>query len=182
MNIPEIFKDNKILPVITVKDVNDAHRIADHLLQNKISIIEVTLRTDVALEAIKLLTRRGDITVGAGTVTSEEKFKKTVDAGAEFFVSPGISSKLTSYAKKNNLPFLPGVATPSETLQALDAGFNYLKFFPAEAAGGIKMLKSLAPVFPAAKFCPTGGLNEKNYKDYLSLENVFAAGGSWVSI
>lgn len=179
--IEEIFVKKEILPVVTIKNSADSNKIADELIKKNISKIEVTLRSEAALDAIKILSKRKDIMVGAGTITNIEKFKQSSDAGAKFFVSPGVTEKLLNYSLDKKLPLIPGIQTASEIMLAEEFGFYYLKFFPAESAGGIKMLKSFAPVFPKVKFCPTGGLSEANYNEYLSMENVFAVGGSWLA-
>ena len=139
------------------------------------------MRTDCALAAIELIKRQiPEATVGAGTVITAQDVQRSMDAGAEFLVSPGNTPALIDAAKQAQAPLLPGVSTPSEVMQLIERGIECMKFFPAQAAGGIPMLKSIAGPLPQVKFCPTGGINEALAADYLALDNVVCVGGSWM--
>jgi 2-dehydro-3-deoxyphosphogluconate aldolase/(4S)-4-hydroxy-2-oxoglutarate aldolase len=145
-------------------------------------VLEVTLRTPAALVAIETIAAHfPDVVVGAGTVLAPRDFAAVADAGARFAVSPGFTARLAAAAKKFPLPWLPGVATASEVMTALEGGFERLKFFPAEAAGGPAALRALGAVFPSARFCPTGGVDASNAVRYLTLPNVACVAGSWLS-
>lgn len=171
-----------IMPVMVINDISDAIPMAQALVAGGVRMLEVTLRTDIGLDAIRLIKQTvPDVIVGAGTVTSAQQLEQAVAAGAEFIVSPGISPELLQAAVAWGGPYLPGVSTPSEVMQARAAGFKQQKFFPAEAAGGVAMLKALKGPFFDVKFCPTGGIDQGNYKDYLAQDNVFAVGGSWLT-
>lgn len=171
-----------IIPVVTIHDVSDAVALAEALYSGGIHILELTLRTPSALEALaKIAKEVPHMCIGAGTVCNEIQFKHAIDAGAQFVFSPGITPELIDIATKTNHPFIPGVATPSELMMALNAGFHHCKLFPASVVGGIPLLKAFAGPFGDAKFCPTGGVNLDNMNDYLALPNVVAVGGTWLS-
>ncbi len=171
-----------LVPVMVIEDPEDAVPMAQALVQGGVRLLEITLRTRHGLEAITRIKHEvPDAIVGVGTVTSVQQMEDALNRGAEFVVSPGILPELLECARRWGGPYLPGVATPSEVLQARTAGFKYQKFFPAAAAGGIKMLKAFSGPFADVKFCPTGGIDQKNYQDYLALNNVFAVGGSWLT-
>ncbi len=181
-NIEKIFGKNKIIPVVTIADAASAVPVANALLKGGITVIEVALRTDASLKALKEIKKScKKIVVGAGTVTSAKLFSQAIDAGAEFIVSPGISCEILEKADKEKIPFLPGISTTSEIMEATSYGFNYLKFFPAELSGGVAALKNFSSIFKDVKFCPTGGINEQNFKKYLEMKNVFAVGGTWLT-
>lgn len=170
-----------IVPVMVIDDLDDALPMATALLNAGISLFEVTLRTDVALEAIRLLRKEiPAATVGVGTVTNPEELAAAAAAGAQFAISPGITDELLVAAKAGDMPLIPGIATISELMQAKALGYTHFKFFPAEASGGVAMLKSIAGPFPNVRFCPTGGIHQGNYRDYLALNNVLCVGGSWI--
>lgn len=172
-----------VLPVIQVDQADDIIPIAEALAEGGIRALEITLRTDAGLEAIKLARKKlPDAIICAGTVTNVDQLERATDAGAEFIVTPGISESLVDAASKLGVDLLPGVATPSELIIGLDAGLRYFKLFPAAVVGGIAMLKALSGPFPDIKICPTGGLNAENFLDYLQLENVFCVGGSWMIV
>jgi 2-dehydro-3-deoxyphosphogluconate aldolase/(4S)-4-hydroxy-2-oxoglutarate aldolase len=155
--------------------------LAQALLAGGIKVLEITLRSDAALEAIRRIRSEvPDALVGAGTVLSGEDLQAVAVAGGRFAISPGLTPNLLKAAEKEAIPLIPGVATASELMMALEAGLSELKFFPAQAAGGVPMLKSLSGPFPQVTFCPTGGVSLHNYKDYLALENVACVGGSWL--
>ncbi len=177
----KILSLNPIVPVITIEDLAHAKPLANALLEGGISIMEITLRTPTALSAIKLINQEcPGITVGAGTIESVSSIQSAVEAGAKFLVSPGTTKPLLDAVHYHAIPLLPGVVTPTEVMALQDEGFQYVKFFPAEAAGGTAMLKALSGPFPNMKFCPTGGIDNTNLMDYLTLKNVVSVGSSWV--
>lgn len=181
MEIFEILQKHPIIPVLVLHDLNDAVFIVEALQKGGIATIEVTLRTPVALEVIECLRQKfPNLTVGAGTVMTTEQMAKAKEAGAHFVVSPGLTGELSLAARKMNFPYLPGVITPSEVMAAFEMGHRCLKFFPAEYVGGVEVLRAFKPVFPNIVFCPTGGVDRSNFKEYLALENVVSVGGSWL--
>ncbi|MBR3639069.1 MAG: bifunctional 4-hydroxy-2-oxoglutarate aldolase/2-dehydro-3-deoxy-phosphogluconate aldolase [Clostridia bacterium] len=170
-----------IVPVVTINKVTDAERLGEALIQGGLPCAEITFRTDAAEESIKSLsTRFPNMTVAAGTVLSSEQAEKAMAAGAKLIVSPGFNPSVAEYCLKRGYPIVPGIVTPSEIELALTYGLNYLKFFPAEAAGGIKMIKAVSAPYSDVRFMPTGGINTDNLGVYLSFEKVFACGGSWM--
>lgn len=171
-----------VIPVIVIEDAVHAVPLARALVAGGVRVLEVTLRTTAALAAIEAIAREvpGAI-VGAGTVCSAADAQAALDAGAVFAVSPGYTSALGEACRTIGLPLLPGAATASEVMAAMADGLEFLKFFPAEAAGGVAMLKSLAGPFPSMRFCPTGGLTPANAPSYLALSNVVVCGGSWLT-
>lgn len=170
-----------VLPVIQVERADDILPIAEALAAGGINALEITLRTDAGLDAIRLAKQHfPDALVCAGTVTSVDKLHAAMDAGAEFAVTPGITEALLTAAVDNDLPLLPGIATPSELMLGFAAGLRHFKLFPAQVVGGVAMLKSLHGPFPDARFCPTGGLSADNFAEFLALPNVFCVGGSWM--
>jgi 2-dehydro-3-deoxyphosphogluconate aldolase / (4S)-4-hydroxy-2-oxoglutarate aldolase len=182
MDIRQIVSTAPVIPVITLRQAASAVPLARALVAGGLPVIEMTLRTPVALEAIRAIAAAvPDAIVGAGTVTEPAGFAAATAAGARFAVSPGFTPALSAAAKHTGLPFLPGVMTSSEIIAALGAGHELLKFFPAEPAGGIAALKALAGPFPQVTFCPTGGIHAELAKAYLALSNVIAVGGSWVT-
>lgn len=182
MQAREFLKISKIIPVITIYDLKTSVNLARALVKGGIKILEITLRSDNALEAIKLISQEvPEAVVGAGTIINSKQLELASKAGAKFFISPGLNAIFAKEAYELHLPLIPGVATAGELMLALEFGFNTLKFFPAEAAGGVNMLKSLAMPFKEVKFCPTGGINTHNMNEYLKLENVLCVGGSWLS-
>ncbi|WP_296981855.1 MULTISPECIES: bifunctional 4-hydroxy-2-oxoglutarate aldolase/2-dehydro-3-deoxy-phosphogluconate aldolase [unclassified Thalassolituus] len=171
-----------LVPVIVIKDPDEAVPLARALVDGGVRMLEVTLRTEHGLGAIETIKQEvPEAIVGVGTVTSAQQMLDALNKGAEFVVSPGSSDALLDCAKEWGGPYLPGVATPSDVMRAREAGFTYQKFFPAGVAGGIPMLKALSGPFGDVKFCPTGGIGQENYQDYLALSNVFAVGGSWLT-
>lgn len=176
-----LFEQGPVVPVIVIKDLADAVPMAKALLAGGIKVLEVTLRTPVALDAIRLLsTEVPDAIVGAGTVTTAAQLQQVVEAGARFAISPGLTRELLQAGKDAAIPLIPGIASISELMEGTGLGYTHFKFFPAEAAGGVKTLKSIHGPFSDIRFCPTGGINEKNFKDYLALPNVKCVGGSWI--
>jgi 2-dehydro-3-deoxyphosphogluconate aldolase/(4S)-4-hydroxy-2-oxoglutarate aldolase len=171
-----------VVPVVVVDDLAHAVPVARALVAGGLPVIELTLRTPVALDAIRAIASEvPGILVGAGTIVTPGQAKEAHDAGAQFLVSPGSTPSLLGAMADTGLPFLPGTATVSEVLAALEAGYTELKFFPAEASGGAAFLKSIASPVPAARFCPTGGITAASAASYLSLPNVGCVGGSWLT-
>jgi 2-dehydro-3-deoxyphosphogluconate aldolase/(4S)-4-hydroxy-2-oxoglutarate aldolase len=181
MTLDEILSTGPVMPVIVLKRLEDAVPLARALLAGGVRVLEVTLRTQVALAAIEAICKEvPEAIVGAGTVTRPSEFEQAVAAGAAFAVSPGLTSELIAAARNSSIPLLPGVMTPSEAMAARDAGFSRLKLFPAQQAGGIGMLKAMAGPLPDLLFCPTGGITPETAADYLRLPNVICIGGSWL--
>ena len=176
-----VFSASPVIPVIVIKDLVHAIPIATALLAGGIKVLEVTLRTTVALDALQLLTETfPELLIGVGTVTTPAQLHQAIDRGAKFAISPGQTSALLMAGRDSSIPLIPGVASVSELMEGLSAGYTHFKFFPAAAAGGTAMLKAIYSPFPQARFCPTGGINENNYTDYLALPNVSCVGGSWL--
>ncbi|MBL8578250.1 MAG: 2-dehydro-3-deoxy-phosphogluconate aldolase [Mesorhizobium sp.] len=171
-----------VIPVIKIKDVEKAVPLARALAAGGLRMIEITLRTPDALEAIRRIA--GEVehaVVGAGTVLNPKQFDEAAAAGSKFIVSPGLTDSLVSAAANSEVPLLPGAITPSEIMTALEAGIDVLKFFPAEQAGGTTFLRSLASPLASVRFCPTGGISALNAEEYLAVPNVVCVGGSWVA-
>lgn len=169
-----------VVPVIVIKDAASAADLARALITGGLPVLEVTLRSEAALDAIRAMSGVEGGHVGAGTVLTPDDAKRAKDAGAKFAVSPGLTDPLIAACEDLELPLLPGAVTASEVMRAMDAGFDMLKFFPAEAVGGAPALKSLAGPLPKVSFCPTGGVSPANAREYLSLPNVICVGGSWI--
>jgi 2-dehydro-3-deoxyphosphogluconate aldolase / (4S)-4-hydroxy-2-oxoglutarate aldolase len=170
-----------VIPVLTVQSVDDALAQARALIAGGLTTLEITLRTPVAMAAVRALTKTfPDELVGAGTIVEADQIKAAVEAGAGFLVSPGMTARLIEAAVRSPVPFLPGAATASEALALRERGFRALKFFPAEPAGGAKYLASLAGPLPDLIFCPTGGIDAQKAESYLALANVACVGGSWM--
>lgn len=177
----ELFAQGPVVPVLVIEQVEDALPIAKALLAAGIKVLEVTLRTPSALEVIKeIATNLPEAIVGAGTVTNAETLQQAADAGAKFAISPGLTPDLLKAGQQGNVALIPGISSISELMVALDHGYDHLKFFPAEASGGVKAIKSISGPFPDVTFCPTGGINQANITDYLALNNVACCGGSWL--
>lgn len=170
-----------VVAVVTLDDASLAAPLARALVAGGIRAVEVTLRTSAALEAITRAVEVEGACIGAGTVCSPEALVAAAEAGAAFAVSPGATEALLLAARTVGIPLLPGVATPSDVMRAVAAGFDHLKLFPAEAVGGAALLKALAGPFPGVRFCPTGGITSANAAAYLQLTNVAAVGGSWLA-
>ena len=182
MNILDIMRTGPVIPVIVIDKLEDAVPLARALVAGGIRVLEVTLRTPMALQAIEAIANEveGAIT-GVGTITRAQDFDLARKAGALFGVSPGLTPELAAAARDGALPLLPGVMTPSDVIAARGAGFTELKLFPAQQAGGIGMLKALAGPFPDVTFCPTGGISVATATDFLALANVACVGGSWLT-
>lgn len=171
-----------VMPVLTIRDASTAPALADALAAGGLRVLEITLRSADAVEAIEAVrSSRPDLVVGAGTVLSATQMRAVADAGAQFAVSPGFTPALAQSAVQAGLPYLPGVVTAGEIQSALERGLGALKFFPAAAAGGATLLANYASVFPDVRFCPTGGIGPDNMCDYLALPNVACIGGSWLA-
>lgn len=180
-NIEEIMLTAPVIPVLVVDDPAEARPIAEALVAGGLKVLEVTLRTDAAIEVIKRMNLVPGAIVGAGTVTNRDDLDRALAAGAEFIVSPGLTEPLGRAAIKSGVPFLPGIATAGELMAGLDMGLTHFKFFPAMANGGIPALKALTSVFGKCKFCPTGGITPETAPDWLAMEQVLCVGGSWVA-
>ncbi len=180
--IMEILQISPIVPVVVIENIKDAVPLAQSLIEGGILIIEVTLRSSCALEAIELIAKNvPKMRVGAGTILNPTQLEQAQNRGAEFLISPGLTIKLLEYAKKKDMPLIPGVSSSSEVMQALELGYSALKFFPAEYCGGVKLLNAFNGPFKGVKFCPTGGISTDNMRSYLNLENVLCVGGSWLT-
>ncbi len=180
--IIEVLQISPIVPVVVIEDIKDAVPLAQSLIEGGIPIIEVTLRSSCALEAIELIAKNvPKMRVGAGTILNPTQLEQAQNRGAEFLISPGLTIKLLEHAKKKDMPLIPGVSSSSEVMQALELGYSALKFFPAEYCGGVKLLNAFNGPFKGVKFCPTGGISADNMRSYLNLENVLCVGGSWLT-
>ena len=178
--IEQIMRTTPVIHVLVIDDVHDARPIAEALVESGLKVLEVTLRTDCALEAIKRMNLVPGAIVGAGTVTNKQQLDDCVAAGAEFIVSPGLTEPLAHAAASAGVPLLPGVANAGDIMRGLDLGLKHFKFFPAEANGGIPALKALTGPFGGLKFCPTGGIKQDTAADWLALDQVLCVGGSWL--
>jgi 2-dehydro-3-deoxyphosphogluconate aldolase / (4S)-4-hydroxy-2-oxoglutarate aldolase len=181
-NIEAVLSKHAVVPVVTIHREDEIPGIVTTLLQNNIQCIEVTLRTDYALEGIAYFKKHyGDqFSVGVGTVVKAKQVEQVAEIGVDFIVSPGINMHLGDVLEESNIPFIPGVATPSEIISGMQRDWNVFKFFPANLFGGLPALKAYGQVFPTVKFCPTGGITAATYTEYLALTNVISVGGSWM--
>lgn len=176
-----LFQAGPVLPVVVLERLDDALPLAEALIAGGIRTMEITLRTHAALESIETIRKHYDeMIVGAGTVTDDNSLQNSIESGAQFAISPGSTRDLLEVAQGCRIPFIPGVASPTEAMQAQAYGYQHLKLFPAEAIGGRALLQALQGPLPGLRFCPTGGINERNFAEYLSLANVDCVGGSWV--
>jgi 2-dehydro-3-deoxyphosphogluconate aldolase/(4S)-4-hydroxy-2-oxoglutarate aldolase len=176
-----LFKSARVVPVLTIPRLEDAVPLARALVAGGVRVLEVTLRTEAAVEAAKaIIANVPDAVVGIGTILNADDLARAEGLGAKFGISPGATPELLRAAAASRLPFAPGIATASELMAALAHGFELVKFFPAEQVGGIKALRALAGPFPQARFCPTGGIGETNAPVWLAEPNVVAVGGSWL--
>ena len=170
-----------IVPVVVLKNAGDAEPLAEALINGGLPCAEVTFRTEAAEESINRIAKKfPEMFVGAGTVLSVEQVDRAIGAGARFIVSPGFNPKVVEYCVKNDYPVCPGIMTPTELEMALGFGLDVVKFFPAEQAGGLKMIKAMSAPYTMVKFMPTGGLNAANVRDYLACDKILACGGSWM--
>jgi 2-dehydro-3-deoxyphosphogluconate aldolase/(4S)-4-hydroxy-2-oxoglutarate aldolase len=182
MNIKEVVSLAPVIPVITLEEVAHAVPLARALVAGGLRVLEVTLRTPAAFACIDAMRKSvPEAVVGVGTLTKPADFAGAGRVGAQFGVTPGLTSELAAAARGARFPLLPGAMTPSEVIAARHMGFNVLKLFPADIAGGVRMLKALAPLFPDVEFCPTGGVSRESAPEYLALPNVVCVGGSWIT-
>lgn len=179
--LEEQFYDYAVVPVVVLNDTKDALPLAEALIKGGLPCAEVTFRTDAAEESIRLMCEKyPEMLVGAGTVLTTDQVDRAVAAGAKFIVSPGFDPEIVDYCMGKNIPVLPGCISPSEVAQAVKRGLKVVKFFPAEQAGGVAMIKAMAAPYTMVKFMPTGGISTKNLKDYLSCDKIICCGGSWM--
>lgn len=177
----DVLSRGPVVPVLVIEKIEDAVPLASALLEGGLEVLEVTLRTPVAIDSVKQIKKElPQAIVGTGTVTSMQTLHASIDAGADFMVSPGVTNTLLRAAVAEGVNLLPGASTPSEAMLLLEEGYTCQKFFPAEAAGGVPMLKSLSGPLPQITFCPTGGISLANASEYLSLSNVACVGGTWM--
>lgn len=170
-----------VVPVVVLNDAKDARSLAKALVEGGLAVAEVTFRTDAAEESIRIMTAAyPEMLVGAGTVLTTEQVDRAVAAGAKFIVAPGFDPEIVDYCIEKNIPVYPGTVTPSEVAQAVKRGLTVCKFFPAEQFGGVSTIKALAAPYTTVKFMPTGGVNLKNLRDYLSCDKIAACGGTWM--
>ena len=179
--IADIMKTAPVIPVIVVDEVEHAVPLARALVAGGLRVLEVTLRTHAALDAIRAMKQVEGAIVGAGTVTNQRELADAISAGSEFIVSPGLTDTLGKAAIREGIPFLPGIANAGDIMRGLDLGLTHFKFFPAMAAGGLPALKSLAAPFGQCRFCPTGGITLDNAPEWLGFDPVLCVGGSWVA-
>ncbi|MBR6486227.1 MAG: bifunctional 4-hydroxy-2-oxoglutarate aldolase/2-dehydro-3-deoxy-phosphogluconate aldolase [Lachnospiraceae bacterium] len=174
-------EETRIIPVVVIDDAGDAAALADALCEGGIRCAEVTFRTDAAREAIRIMSRtHPDMFVGAGTVLTLQQVDEAIEAGAKFIVSPGLNPEVVRYCLDKGVTIIPGIMTPTEIEQALSLGLDVVKFFPAEAAGGLKMIKAMSAPYGNVRFMPTGGINASNIAQYLAFPKIIACGGSWM--
>lgn len=181
MNIEAIMKTAPVIPVLVIEDAATARPLAEALVKGGLRVLEVTLRTGAALEAIAEMKKVEGAIVGAGTVVNTEQFEQVMKADAEFIVSPGLTDQLGDAIVRSGVPYLPGVANAGDIMRGLDLGLAHFKFFPAETSGGLKALKALAAPFYQCKFCPTGGISAATAPEWLAFDPILCVGGSWVT-
>ncbi len=182
MNVRELMDLAPVIPVMVIERVEDAVPLAKALVEGGLRVLEITLRTEAALESIKAIKAAvPDAVVGAGTIVNVETLQAAIDAGSEFIVTPGTTSAIVDACIAADIPLLPGINTPSEAMTLLEKGITCMKFFPAQAAGGVPMLKAIAGPLPQITFCPTGGVTPENAPNFLALPNVACVGGSWMA-
>jgi len=180
MNVEQVMRLAPVIPVLVIHDVAHARPIAEALVAGGIRALEVTLRTPAALDVIREMAKVEGAVVGAGTVLNEHDLAASIDAGARFIVSPGLTDALGKAAVASGIPFLPGVASSADIMRGLDLGLTHFKFFPAATSGGPAALKALAGPFHMARFCPTGGVSATTAPEWLAIEPVLCVGGSWI--
>lgn len=175
-------EEYKVVPVIKLNHVEEGIPLAEALLEGGLPLAEITFRTEAAQEAIQNIRQKvPQVLVGAGTLTNLEQAKRALDAGAEFFVTPGFHRGIVEFALDHQIPIFPGICTPTELMMVMEYGLSVAKFFPAETYGGIQTIKALSGPFPGIRFMPTGGIHEGNIMEYLNCPNVLACGGSWMA-
>ncbi|MBM6574975.1 bifunctional 4-hydroxy-2-oxoglutarate aldolase/2-dehydro-3-deoxy-phosphogluconate aldolase [Sphingomonas sp. BT552] len=181
MTILDIMRTSAVIPVLVIDDAAIARPLAEALVAGGLRVLEVTMRTPAAIDAIVEMKKVEGAIVGAGTVVNTDQFEQVMGVGAEFIVSPGLSERLGDVIVRSGVPFLPGIATAGDIMRGLDMGLTEFKFFPAETSGGLKALKALAAPFNQCRFCPTGGVTEASARDWLAFGPVECVGGSWVT-
>jgi 2-dehydro-3-deoxyphosphogluconate aldolase/(4S)-4-hydroxy-2-oxoglutarate aldolase len=181
MDIEAIMRTSAVIPVLVIDDAATAKPIAEALVRGGLRVLEVTMRTPAAVDAIREMKRVDGAIVGAGTVVSTAQFEDVMKAGAQFIVSPGLTETLGRVIVDSGVPFLPGIANAGDIMRGYDLGLRHFKFFPAEANGGLKALKALAGPFYEAKFCPTGGVTQASAREWLAFDPVVCVGGSWIT-
>ncbi|TGX56204.1 bifunctional 4-hydroxy-2-oxoglutarate aldolase/2-dehydro-3-deoxy-phosphogluconate aldolase [Sphingomonas gei] len=179
--IADIMRAAPVIPVLVIEDAAQARPLAEALVKGGLRVLEVTLRTGAAIEAIAEMKKVEGAIVGAGTVVNTDQFKQVMDADVEFIVSPGLTERLADPIIASGVPFLPGIANAGDIMRGLDLGLTHFKFFPAETSGGLKALKALAAPFYQAKFCPTGGVSLASAPEWLAFDPVLCVGGSWIT-
>jgi 2-dehydro-3-deoxyphosphogluconate aldolase/(4S)-4-hydroxy-2-oxoglutarate aldolase len=180
LNIEAIMRTSPVIPVLVIDDAATARPLAEALVRGGLRVLEVTMRTPAALDAIREMKQVEGAIVGAGTVVNTDQFAQVMDADVEFIVSPGLTDRLGSAIVESGVPYLPGVTNAGDIMRGLDLGLQHFKFFPAETSGGLKALKALAAPFYQAKFCPTGGVSLATAPEWLAFEPVLCVGGSWI--
>jgi 2-dehydro-3-deoxyphosphogluconate aldolase/(4S)-4-hydroxy-2-oxoglutarate aldolase len=180
--IEKILKNNPVIPVATIRDKEELETILDKILKANIQCIEVTLRTDFAFQALELIKAKNlpNFDLGVGTITRADQISKVQEIGVDFIVSPGLTPKLAQHLNQSGIAFIPGVSTVSDIMKGLEEGFTFFKFFPANLFGGINALKTYGQLFPQVTFCPTGGISEQTFEEYLAEPNIISVGGSWM--
>jgi 2-dehydro-3-deoxyphosphogluconate aldolase/(4S)-4-hydroxy-2-oxoglutarate aldolase len=179
--IEAIMRTSAVIPVLVIEDAATAKPLAEALVAGGLRVLEVTLRTAAAIDAIREMKKVPGAIVGAGTVVNTDQFEQVMKADAEFIVSPGLTERLGDAITRSGVPFLPGIASAGDIMRGLDMGLTHFKFFPAETSGGLKALKALAAPFYQCKFCPTGGITAATAPDWLGFDPVLCVGGSWVT-
>jgi len=180
-DIETIMRTSPVIPVLVIEDAATARALAEALVKGGLRVLEVTMRTPAAIDAIREMKQVPGAIVGAGTVVNTDQFEQVMKADAEFIVSPGLTERLGDAITGSGVPFLPGIATAGDLMRGLDLGLSHFKFFPAETSGGLKALKALAAPFYQAKFCPTGGISLASAPEWLAFDPVLCVGGSWVT-
>jgi 2-dehydro-3-deoxyphosphogluconate aldolase/(4S)-4-hydroxy-2-oxoglutarate aldolase len=181
VSIEAVMRTGPVIPVLVIEDAATAKPLAEALVRGGLRVLEVTLRTAAALDAIREMKQVPGAIVGAGTVVNTEQFDQVMDADVEFIVSPGLTERLADPIIRSGVPYLPGISNAADIMRGLDLGLTHFKFFPAETSGGLKALKALAAPFYQAKFCPTGGVSLATAGDWLAFGPVLCVGGSWIT-
>ncbi|MEO6216733.1 MAG: bifunctional 4-hydroxy-2-oxoglutarate aldolase/2-dehydro-3-deoxy-phosphogluconate aldolase [Sphingomonas sp.] len=179
--IEAIMRTSAVIPVLVIEDASTARPLAEALVAGGLKVLEVTMRTPAALDAIREMKKVPGAIVGAGTVVSTEQFEQVMEADVEFIVSPGLTERLAQPIIASGVPFLPGITNAADIMLGLELGLSHFKFFPAEASGGLKALKALAAPFYQCQFCPTGGITEASAPEWLAFKPVLCVGGSWIT-
>ena len=179
--IEAIMRTSAVIPVLVIEDASTARPLAEALVAGGLKVLEVTMRTPAALDAIREMKKVPGAIVGAGTMVSTEQFEQVMEADVEFIVSPGLTERLAQPIIASGVPFLPGIANAADIMLGLELGLSHFKFFPAEASGGLKALKALAAPFYQCQFCPTGGITETSAPEWLAFKPVLCVGGSWIT-